>query len=312
MRRKEFFNIVYGSLLFIGAFLTSCNNDEMEEGNTSGSRVMTFDVSETFNESSDGESRAFGEKSDTVYQKLNNGMEIEAVIERDKAENSRAPQEVANGTKVLAIVINLSTNKIYKMYNLSVANNKLTCVVPTAFNSKVVFYSYNSTTLMPETTLEIGDDAGIYSKNNTEQKSKDVMWAETGTIYPSSTSLGTVVFKHLFARARVLMTRQSDYLYGFSVYFAGGVVDELASVNIIGGTKTSVYFPMQTTTTLANSDEAMAYAKYSPFRTIIPTGVYPTMINLGNINGHDLTGQSLKFDIALMPGYSYTIKIKVK
>lgn len=312
MRRKEFFNIVYGSLLFIGAFLTSCNNDEMEEGNTSGSRVMTFDVSETFNESSDGESRAFGEKSDTVYQKLNNGMEIEAVIERDKAENSRAPQEVANGTKVLAIVINLSTNKIYKMYNLSVANNKLSCIVPTGFNSKVVFYSYNSTTLMPTTTLEIGDDAGIYSKNNAEQKDNDVMWAETGTIYPSSTSLGTVVFKHLFARTRVIMTRQSGLLNTFSISFAGNVGDERANVNIIQGTRTTYNFPFETTTTLTNADMSAAYTKYSIFRTIIPKGAYPTMMNLNTINGYDLTGQSLKFDIALMSGCSYTIKIKVK
>lgn len=311
MRRKEFFNIVYGSLLFIGAFLTSCNNDEMEEGNTSGSRVMTFDVSETFNESSDGESRAFGEKSDTVYQKLDNGMEIEAVIERDKAENSRAPQEVANGTKVLAIVINLSTNKIYKMYNLSVANNKLTCMVPTGFNSKVVFYSYNSL-VMPETTLEIGDDAGIYSKDNIDHKDMDVMWAETGTIYPSSTSLGTVVFKHLFARTRVMMTRQSDYLNGFSISFAGDVGDEYAKVNIIWGTRATYNFQYPTTTTLTNADMSAAYTKYSTFRTIIPKGAYPTMMNLNNINGYNLKGQSLKFDIALMSGCSYTIKIKVK
>ena len=44
MKKRNFFNILFGGLLLAGVFLVSCSNDDSEENSTSGgTRIVKFD-----------------------------------------------------------------------------------------------------------------------------------------------------------------------------------------------------------------------------------------------------------------------------
>lgn len=309
MKRQNIFNLLLGSLLFSCAFLASCNNDDSEEDPiTGGSRVLTFDVSETFEESTDEANRALSEKPDTIYQEFENGMMLQTVVEQDKIVHSRATA-IADGTQVLAIVLNLSANKIHRIQQLTVSNGLLTCEIPTGFNVKVVFYSYNSKTQIPSTTLAVGDDADIsVSTKWNKESSKDILWAQTGTIYPSSTSLGSITFKHVCSRVRLQITCGS----GVSAFMASLSTGKDSYINLLSGTieSTSSY----TSTSLVNIENVMGTSKTSPYKIFIPLIREPSSILTLSSFNNDFISPVITTTIpyAFKQGYSYTLHVAVE
>ena len=168
MKKQNFNPILLGGLLLASAFLSSCSNTDLEKENIDyGSRTITFEVGQGFDESVDEEARSLSEKPDTIYQTFSDGIEIKTVIERDKEINSRTVYTVNEGTKVLAFIIDAASNKIYSIQELTVASgSKITCEVPN-FDVQIVFYS-NNNTVTPTTKLAVDDHISVPGKNNIE------------------------------------------------------------------------------------------------------------------------------------------------
>jgi hypothetical protein len=312
MKKKagNFFNVLFNSLLFAVIILSSCHKDDLKKENiASGTRILRFNVGQGFDEDTREQNRSFSGKSDIIYQKFSDGMEIEAIIEQDKEINSRINtiETVAIGTKVLAIIIDAYTNDIYGIHQLKVeSDGKLSCEVPNS-TVRIIFYSYNSSE-MPTTNLEIGDHIDT-TKENIEEYTKDVMRFETQNIEPEDTNLGKVIFKHLFSRVRVCM----HYDEGVSSFKTTleNCPCATARVNIIKGN----IYPNHTNVTIPiDSDEGIAQeVAYSSYKIIIPVeDTMPIQLNITDINGTSLTNKHIIFHGILLPGHSYTIHIYVK
>lgn len=205
MKKQYFKNLLWGVLLLAGGLMSSCSNeDSKEETATSGSRIITMKIGQSFNE----QARGGIAKPDTIYQKLDNGMEMTAIVEQDGVGDSRATTKelVEPGTVVLAIIMD-ENKKVLSKPTLTVnANNELTIEVPNE-SVQIILYSYNNTSVPSiYTSFPVGsyidDDSQIpvsfFSKN-------DAMFAHTGIIPPGTSNLGTVVFKHAFSQARVCL-----------------------------------------------------------------------------------------------------------
>lgn len=311
MKRRNYFNILFGSLLLAGTFLASCSNDDSEENSTSGgSRIVKFDLTEGYQNELDEEARAFAEKPDTIYKRFDDGMEAEVVVEQDKSVSARTTYPVSAGIKVLAIVINNSTNLIYRIQQLEVKNGALECEVPD-YNVRIVFYSYNSTTKMPTTTLVPGDPATIATKDQQETYDDDVMWAKTGVIRPSDSNLGGLTFKHLHMRARMTFSYSPTNITSFKVYLQGSSLRQYSSVRIISGEMVPLERPtgiiaFEGQTSVATSSIT------SDYYTAVPAGAtYQCSLTIGQVNGNQVYEKTMDINKKFESGKSYTIHFSV-
>jgi hypothetical protein len=309
MKKQYFTNLLFGFLLLAGTALSSCSNEELSnEEIESGTRTITFDISQGFEESADEKMRGFSEKNDTIYQKFSNGMEISTFIEEDKAINSRATEVVEVGTKVLAIVVD-ENNKICKIQTTEIETYyKLTCQVPN-YKVRIIFYSHNSKSSIPTIPLSVGDYISTDTKTNTIGYEKYAMIAETGFINPGNSSMGTILFKHAFCRARVCL------YYGKGVTsFTTTLKDmsnESAKVNIntyqIERSNTG-YKDLEFTGSRYSSSTNLFSAFYLPF---IPRNDATNIdVYLDKINDK-IIGESTTLYYNFKPGHSYTIYINV-
>lgn len=301
MKRQNLFNILLVSLFAVSTFLVSCSNDNPDEKITSGTRLMKFNVSQSFDENPSERVMGSMEKPDTIYQKLNDSTQIKAVIEQDKAINSRAEYPVLAGTRVLAIVADASTDKIYKMHQLTVENDgSLSCEVPN-FAVRTIFYSYNSTSKIPISNQNYAAFEKYYN---------DVMWFKTQQISSTDTSLGTIKFKHLFSRVRVEMhDRTGSGISSFDTKLKECTYEDVL-MDIEKGIASSydilIDLPLNATSTpqtILDSD----------YKTIIPNEEVSTMkLEVNKINNITLTNQSMSFTKKFELGYSYTIHLYVE
>lgn len=315
MKKRSLFNILFGSLVFAGTILSSCTkDDDLAENVTYETRMVSFDVSHDINESSE-EARGFSEETDTIYQQLDNGIQIEAFIKKNSV-NSRETSgsvRVNPGTKVLAIVVNTVTWKVHSIQNISVDSDyKLTCSLPNV-KSRVIFYSYYRNDIKPTTNIVAGDSftAITTSKSNLEYPGTDMMWCQTQEIGPEDNSLGKVNFIHLATGIHVTMYDETDdsNLRSFktvlsncactaaNVYIAGGAI--MPNENLVDTSLDSQ--PWTSVGTLS-----------SPFSYIFPTRVTkPIKLKIASINGTAIN-KTLTFEKNLLSGYMYTIYVHVK
>lgn len=312
MKKRNYFNILFGGLLLAGAFLVSCSNDDSEENSTSGgTRIVKFDLTEGYQDEVDEEARALAEKPDTIRQRFDDGMEAEVVVEQDKSANSRFLYPINNGVKVLAIVINNNTNKVYRIQQLEVKDGALECEVPD-YDVRIVFYSYNSTTKMPTTTLTPGDPATIDTKDNDETYKEDVMWAKTNVIKPSSNNLGGVTFKHLHTRIMLILYYYPEYsLQYYKVSLQGSSIRQYSSVRIIPG----MMIPKSLGGIIVfegTSTVGPTTAVSSPFYIMVPSGEEEKCsLTIANINGNPVFEHTMDIYKKFEAGKSYAIHFTV-
>ncbi|WP_455664144.1 fimbrillin family protein [Phocaeicola sp.] len=312
MKKRNFFNILFGGLLLAGAFLVSCSNDDSEENSTSGgTRIVKFDLTEGYQDEVDEEARALAEKPDTIRQRFDDGMEAEVVVEQDKSANSRFLYPINSGVKVLAIVINNNTNKVYRIQQLEVKDGALECEVPD-YDVRIVFYSYNSTTKMPTTTLTPGDPATIDTKDNNETYKEDVMWAKTNVIKPSSNNLGGVTFKHLHTRIMLILYYYPEYsLQYYKVSLQGSSIRQYSSVRIIPG----MMIPKSLGGIIVfegTSTVGPTTAISSPFYLMVPSGEEEKCsLTIANINGNPVFEHTMDIYKKFEAGKSYAIHFTV-
>lgn len=313
MERKRIFNILSCFLLFTGFILSSCSNNDLENENIpTGTRMITFDVSQSFNESPDESIRGLSVKHDTVFQKLDTGLEIEAFIEEDKIEKSRAStiEAVAPGTKVLAFVVDAATHELYRIQELEVSNdNKLSCEVPNLKTLYIRLYSYNSTE-MPTTVAKEGDN--VFYPNtfmNEEEYTKDVMFYYSPIIYENTTTLGSIKFRHGFSRLRICLHCDTGILGFTSVLNNLGI--PYADVDPIYGNVLKSAREGQTSLQL-NSEQFTSPQTivYSSYATFIPQNDTLGELQL-NINNSGIIG-TIKIKCGFRQQYSYTVHENVK
>ncbi len=309
MKRHNLFNLLFGGLLFAGAFLSSCSDNDLKEENISGVRMLTFDVGSGFDESADEQGRSLPEKNDTIYQDLGNGMKIEAVIEEDKIGNSRAYEMVSDGIAVLAIVYNTATNRVHSVQNLVVGGRKLTCVVPDDRNVKIVFYSYNTSTT-PTTSLVENDPITTFdTANSAVVFGKDIMRAESIEVTPMTTSLGTVIFKHMFPRIKTVMTCSKSFTH-FIVMMDEASARRHAAINIVLGTVTPDDDPVGTLMhgyVLGGSKSISSDLEY-----FIPADTESHWLSFTEVDHTHVYVPSVPLNKRFESGHSYTLKVTLK
>ncbi|WP_455667536.1 hypothetical protein [Phocaeicola sp.] len=305
MKRRNFLNKLFGSLLVASTFLSSCSNNDLNGNIASGNRILKFNVSQTFDNNSNEGARSIIEKPDTVYQNFSDGTQIKAVIEQDGVINSRAntTYPVLTGTKVAAIVIDESTNKIHRIQPLTVeSNGSMSCEVPNDATVSIIFYSYNSIIDIPM----VDQDNTIYK----EVHGKDVMWFKTQPIQPTDTNLGNVKFKHLFSRAKVVMHDKRGIgisKFETTLEKSGST---FAMVDLIAGTIESQDHDKDIS--LNKDATSPAIDLESDYEIIIPNDAISTMkLSVTNIDGRTLTDKYIILNKKLEQGYSYTINIYV-
>ncbi|WP_455668593.1 hypothetical protein [Phocaeicola sp.] len=316
MKKRSLFNILFGSLVFAGTILSSCaKDDDLAENVTYETRMVSFNVNHDINEISE-EARGLSEEPDTIYQQLDNGIQIEAFIKKNSA-NSRVTSsgsvKVDPGTKVLAIVVNVVTLKVHSIQNISVDSDyKLTCSLPNV-KSRVIFYSYYRSDIRPTTNIVVGDSftAITTSKSNLEYPGTDMMWCQTQDIGPDDNTLGKVNFLHLATSINVAMYDETDdsSLRSFktvlsncactaaNVFLAGGAI--VPNENLVDVSLDSDYRPNEGT-------------QYSPITYILPSRVAtPIKLKIASINDTPIN-KTLTFTKNLLSGFGYTIYVHVK
>ena len=310
MKKQNLFNRLAGTLLLAGIFLSACSNNDLEKENTStGTRMLTFNVSQSFNDSSDEPGRGLSITPDTINQKFDMGLSMEVIVEEDKKDQARNTTEaVAVGTKVLAFVIDAQANEIYRIHQLEVtSNNKLICEVPNR-EVWVIFYSYNSTTEMPITNLQEGDKTTSVSIQN-EVSTKDLIWAKTELITTASTNLGSIKFSHLFSRVRICMNCDIG-ISGFQTNFSNCKYQQ-AAINVINGTASP--FGARSNIQL-NSDyfDSPQTTIYSSYDLVTPTTDITGQLNITNISNSAISRTIIIRNAVFQAGHSYTINVKIK
>ena len=312
MKKKYLFNVLFVALLVVIIVLPSCDKNELENENiVSGTRIITFDVSHAFNEDTDESARALPIKPDTIYQKFDSGLEIQTYIEKDKVSQSRdvTLDPVSDETKVLAFVIDVQHSSVYRIQELEVTKGKLTCEIPTNLNVYIVFYSYNSRTKMPTTLIKEGDDINVPYARQYEEYTVDLMRAETGTITPSTTSLGNITFTHLFSKARIYLHCDTP-VTEFSATFKNCGYQR-SSVNVLNGNPQSILGAKCTISLKSNVYGMPQKTIFSSYGTLVPGGgIYGDLDLVINNSGITRTVPSIKCDFKA--GYSYTIHVNIK
>ncbi|WP_455667530.1 fimbrillin family protein [Phocaeicola sp.] len=310
MKKQNLFNRLAGNLLLAGIFLSACSNNDLEKENTStGTRMLTFNVSQSFNDSSDEPGRGLSITPDTINQKFDMGLSMEVIVEEDKKGQARNTTEaVAVGTKVLAFVIDAQANEIYRIHQLEVtSNNKLICEVPNR-ETWVVFYSYNSTTEMPTTNLQEGDKTTSVSIQN-EASTKDLIWAKTELITSASTNLGSIKFSHLFSRVRICMNCDIG-ISGFQTNFSNCKYQQ-AAIDVINGTASpfGARSNIQLNSDYFNSPQTTIYSSYD---LVTPTTGITGQLNITNISNTAISRMIIISNAVFQAGHSYTINVKIK
>ena len=311
MKKQYFTKLLFGFLLLAGTALSSCSNEESSnEEIESGTRTITFDLGQGFEESENETARGISEKTDTIRQTFCDGMELTAFIQKDKVVNSRVTESVEIGTKVLAIVVD-ENDKICKMEVLEVdTNHKLICKVPN-YRVRIIFLSNNDQSSVPSISLTVGDYISSDTKTNTiGYNNKYIMIAQTASIDPGKTSMGTVRFKHAFARTNfgvgyigVGVTQFVAILEAFS--------NESAQVNI-NTCELERNMPYRDLYFSAKQQLATEKLYTSGYQTFIPRDDTSVMqFTLNEINGTTINlSTKLRYDFK--PGYSYTIYIQLR
>lgn len=306
MKKQYFTNLLFGFLLLVGTSLASCSDeDSINKDIESETRTMTFDVSQDFGESADEKTRGLSEKSDTIHQQFDDGMEITTVIKRDKAINSRATASVVDvGTKVLAIVVD-ENNKIRKMQTIEIETYyKLTCEVPN-YKVRIIFYSYNNN-IAPTIPQSVGDDISSNAQTYYTEYTNDAMIAETGIISPGDTKIGTILFKHLFSRARLYLHYESGNISNFTATLKN-ISNKSAKINF-----TTHEIERSNTgyenLVFSGSNYSPKETIYSSFLSFIPRNDNTIFIDvtLDNLNSNSIQ-KTTNLRNAFEPGYSYTI-----
>lgn len=313
MKRPYITNFLFGFLLLAATSISSCSNEDLEkEDYESGTRTITFDVSQSFEENSDEESRAISEQADTIYQKFADGMEIVTVVEQDKSTDSRAAttEVVKEGTKILAIVID-ENDKVHRIQQVQVEEYyKLTCEIPDNKSVRVLFYSYNSTSKFPAAPLAVGDKLTTSTKADVSFGDAGAMIAETGTILPGAPHIGNVTFKHLFSRAQFCVHYDKG-VSSFSMQ-AQNMTSIMATVNIknkVMEACLSSYNGLVYMGNSALSNETL----YSNIWNFIPrSDAMPFTVSISKLNGDNLTNKNTTVTKKFQPGYSYTIHMYIK
>ena len=275
-----------------------------------GSRTITFEVGQGFDESVDEEARSLSEKPDTIYQTFSDGIEIKTVIERDKEINSRTVYTVNEGTKVLAFIIDAASNKIYSIQELTVASgSKITCEVPN-FDVQIVFYS-NNNTVTPTTKLAVDDHISVTGKNNIEYyPTNDAMWFKTSTIKPTDSTLGTIKFKHLFSRIRAVV-HCDDGILSFQTTLEN-VACRQGEINVMKGDMQCIYTGNFLSIPMNASFTSSAQAQMSPYSLFIPADDrIPSPFILNNLNGESFSDKYVNVAYDYYSGYSYTFHMYV-
>ncbi|MCD7926583.1 MAG: fimbrillin family protein [Bacteroides sp.] len=317
MEKQYFKNIFFTFLLLASTSLTSCNNNDLKEEYAFENRIIAFNVSQNIKGGPDELSRADIEKTDTIYQKFKDGMILETVVELDKTASSRDYLLVDGDIYILAIVITES-NTIYSIQELRTdSGGKLCCRVPNV-NVRVIFYSYNSTTKIPHTTLKVGDNVDIDTKNNTEYYDRDVMHYDTGIIRPDfglESERFIIRFEHLFSRVRIHMESNAD-LMSFTAMLKDYSYAS-AKVDIISG-KVEPVEDVYASLIMSARDPHYSFIIYeprelfSPYSIFIPRDDATTYdLYLNEVNDNQTT-RSTTITKDFKPGYSYTINVKLR
>lgn len=311
MKKQNFNPILLGGLLLASAFLSSCSNTDLEKENIDyGTRTITFEVGQGFDESVDEEARSLSEKPDTIYQTFSDGIEIKTVIERDKEINSRIVYTVNEGTKVLAFIIDAASNKIYSIQELTVASgSKITCEVPN-FDVQIIFYS-NNNTVTPTTKLAVDDHISVTGKNNTEYyPANDAMWFKTSTIKPTDSTLGTIKFKHLFSRIRAAV-HCDDGVLSFKTTLET-VACEQGEIDVIKGDMQCIHTGKLLSIPMEALPTSSAQVQMSPYSLFIPADdKMPSRFILNYLNDEKLSDKYVNVAYEYYPGYSYTLHMYV-
>lgn len=318
--KKELLSILFGSFLLAGAFLASCSENEENVGDPSvnGERTLTFTVSSGF-EDVDESARSVSEKPETMVRKLENGLVLRTVVEEDRTAGSRAAENIADGTGVLAIVVNEEQNKVHGIQFLKVQGGKLTVSVPDDRNVRIVFYSYNSPST-PATTLKAGDDISgnpvINTASNTQEAGLDAMMATTGTISPNQSGLGGIVFGHLFAQVCATVVTTSDASLNNEDVAVNGLEFSMpgssgAAVRLDGS------FTSMDNATLKgraeNATNTLPTLSTNYYR-LIPNTAAGTTFQLSQVTltvPIDIQEGVGTFNLKMMPGRRYTVKITI-
>lgn len=312
MKKQDYFNILLG-LLLSGTFLLSCSNNDLEDKTISGTRILKVNICESFGGGSDEKTLARSEESDTIFQDYNNGLKIEAVIKRDEITDTRAvSSSVGVGVKVLAIVINDKTNEVYRIHQLTVnGTSQLECEVPD-YDVRVVFYSYNSTTTIPTTSLVQGDLASTTARDNYEEGDRDVMWATTGVIKSTDKNLGQIKFKHLHARIKMVFGYSSGNLRSFKTSLESNGIRQHSIVRIISGTM--VPGTQASSIDFENSIPGGSGITELPseYYLTVPAGIESSCkLSVTQINESQLKDHFITFNKKFEPSGSYTIHFTV-
>ncbi|MCD7926401.1 MAG: hypothetical protein LUI85_17675 [Bacteroides sp.] len=311
MKKQYFKNLLWGVLLLAGGLMSSCSNeDSKEETATSGSRIITMKIGQSFNE----QARGGIAKPDTIYQKLDNGMEMTAIVEQDGVGDSRATTKelVEPGTVVYAIVMDENKKILKKSYITVDANNELSISAPASEDVQVLLYSNNNTSSpssygFPGNGSYLDDDYQILAGGFT---TKDEMFAHTGIIPAGTTNLGTVVFKHALSQVRV------------SLSYEGGITDFDALTNLIsnGSANINVYTlelerggGLVGVANIGKSDSPVQVLE-SPYWNFIPRNDGEP-IEFRFIRLNDVPIDPIKpvyITTPFLPGCRYTIHLRVK
>lgn len=310
MEKRIIYNLCIGSLLLVGTFLSSCNNDLKEEV-LSGNRILTFNVGVGFEDYSAERSHSFSEKPDTIYQDLGNGIQIEAVIEEDKIENSRSLEDMKTGVAVLAIVYNTATNRVHSVQNLAIIAGKLTCQIPDDRNVKVVFYSYNTNEL-PTTSLRVNDPITEFDEANSAiEFRKDVLRVESMEITPTTStgSLGSIVFKHVFSKIKTEMKCNKKFRH-FIVEIGEDSARRHAALNVVLGTVT--LSDESVPTIMHGYNSTSVYTVSSSAYSFIPTNISSHSLSFTEVDEVPIVVPPVILNKKFELGRSYTLKVTLK
>ena len=310
MKKQYFKNLLWGVLLLTGGLMSSCSNeDSKEETATSGSRIITMKIGQSFNE----QARGGIAKPDTIYQKLDNGMEMTAIVEQDGVADSRATTKelVEPGTVVLAIIMDENKKVLKRSTPIVDANNELSIDVPSE-DVQVLLYSHNSTKYpssygFPAIGSYLNDDSKILVSFTSKL---DAMFAHTGIIPAGTTNLGTVVFKHALSQARV------------SLSYDGGMTDFNALTNLISNGSADINLNtlelergegLWSLAHIGTSDSPVTVLE-SPYLDFIPRNdgepIEFRFIRLNNVSIDPI--KPVYITTPFLPGCRYTIHLRVK
>ncbi|WP_143089297.1 fimbrillin family protein [Prevotella sp. KH2C16] len=318
--------VLMGMVALIG--MASCSNDDNQiaQGTTGELEGTDMELTFSVNESQDESvfTRAMADEPQTERQTFM-GMEVETTVTEDKtgapsAAEARTRATVYNtvdleGKTVYAFVYDPSTNKtVAARQTLTVTGGKLT--VRGKRGCQILFYIGNA----PYASKGVDLSAITVSQSS----STDPMQCVSDVITSANQDLGTLSFKHVFTKIRVVLkTSDGRTVNAFKVTSKDALSSQSASVNIfdrsyiVSGSKSTVSLEVKNnTTSTATADYkniivdpsqpekelSMLFAEDGQGATIGGSRNMLTKVN--NL----LTLKTRK----LLPGHRYSINLTVK